>query len=70
MEEYVNKKCISFVPLCVNMSTQIKQSLLLKQYQLQIKFAIVDWVYQLQKFLKHVATKDPQLYFCYGRIFQ
>jgi hypothetical protein len=52
------------------MSTQIKQSLLLKQYQLQIKFAIVDWVYQLQKFFKHVATKDPQLYFCYGHIFQ
>jgi len=45
-EEYVNKICISFVTLCVNMSTQIKQSLLFKEYPLQIKFAVVDWVCQ------------------------
>jgi hypothetical protein len=59
-EEYVNKICISFVTLCVNTSTQIKQGLLLKKHQLQIKNAIVDWVYQLQKFLKHVAGESPR----------
>jgi hypothetical protein len=42
------------------MSTQIKQGLLLKKYQLQITNAIVDWVYQLQKFLKHVARELPR----------
>ena len=43
---------------------KIKQSLLLKKYQIQIKFAIVDWVYQWQKCLKHVAAKGAQPYFC------
>lgn len=43
------------------MSTQIQRSLLLKKYQHQIKFIIVDWVYQLQKFVKHVAAKGAQL---------
>jgi hypothetical protein len=56
----LTRYALSFVTLCVDMSTQIKQGFLLKKYQLQIKNAVVDWVYQLQKFLKHVARELPR----------